>query len=58
VPGTSIRKEQKPPGSPEAYKGFERQGSLFAFLDGKLIDIPVVKKAENILMRAKAAGLL
>jgi citrate lyase subunit beta/citryl-CoA lyase len=42
----------------EAYKNFEKQGSLLAFLDGKLIDVPVVKKAKDVLMRAKAAGLL
>ncbi len=36
----------------------QRSGSGVFTLDGKLVDLPVVKRAENILARARAAGVV
>lgn len=42
----------------ETYQKAQKEGSFYVFLEGKLIDVPVVKKAERIIAQAKAAGLI
>ena len=42
----------------EFYAKAEREGSFQAFLEGKMIDVPVVRKAHVLMERAKAAGLI
>jgi citrate lyase beta subunit len=42
----------------EFYNQAEREGSFQAFLEGKMIDVPVVRKAHVLMERAKAAGLI
>jgi citrate lyase subunit beta / citryl-CoA lyase len=42
----------------EAYKRGQKEGSFYIFLDGKLIDAPVVKKAERIMAQAQALNLM
>jgi citrate lyase subunit beta / citryl-CoA lyase len=41
----------------DVYKRGQEEGSFYIFLDGKLIDPPVVRKAERIMAQAKALGL-
>jgi citrate lyase subunit beta/citryl-CoA lyase len=42
----------------EFYTQAEREGSFQVFLEGKMIDVPVVRKAHVLMERAKAAGLI
>lgn len=42
----------------EGAREAQEKGSGVFTLDGKLVDLPVVKRAENILARARAAGVV
>jgi citrate lyase subunit beta/citryl-CoA lyase len=42
----------------EGAREAQQSGSGVFTLDGKLVDLPVVKRAENILARARAAGVV
>lgn len=42
----------------EAYEEFERNGVGAFALEGKMIDAPIIKSAQRILDRARAAGLI
>jgi citrate lyase beta subunit len=41
----------------ETYRRFEEQGKGAFELDGKMVDMPMVRAAESVLDRARAAGL-
>jgi citrate lyase beta subunit len=41
----------------EAFEAHQRQGRGAFALDGKMVDLPVVKAAQRVLERARAAGL-
>jgi citrate lyase subunit beta/citryl-CoA lyase len=42
----------------EGAREAQDKGSGVFTLEGKLVDLPVVKRAENILARARAAGVV
>jgi len=40
----------------EAFQAFQDRGAGAFALDGRMIDMPLVKAAEGVLARARAAG--
>ena len=41
----------------KTYEAQQREGVRAIGVEGKLIDMPVYKQAQNILVRARAAGI-
>jgi citrate lyase beta subunit len=42
----------------EAFESFQKEGKGAFALDGRMIDLPLVKAAQNVLERARAAGII
>jgi citrate lyase beta subunit len=42
----------------EAFESFQKEGKGAFALDGRMIDMPLVKAAQNVLERARAAGII
>jgi citrate lyase beta subunit len=40
----------------EAFEAFQKEGRGAFALEGKMIDMPLVRAAQNVLARARAAG--
>jgi len=41
----------------EAFEEYQKEGKGVFALDGKMIDLPLVRAAQNVLARARAAGI-
>jgi citrate lyase beta subunit len=42
----------------EAFESFQKEGQGAFALDGRMIDMPLIKAAQNVLERARAAGII